>query len=268
VGGRLGTNELTYKAGLEYDLTPDKMIYANYSTGYKAGGVNGVPPNSTIPATFQPETIRAIQGGLKSRFLDNRAQLNMELFLYNYYGYQTSFFAATSDGVLIGATTNSQKARLYGGELEGTFLLTPQDQLSVAVTGLSAIYTKFVIPANGSNLSGTPLQNAPKWTFNGDYSHTFKLEGGASLVPHATAHWEAAQWVDYRHSPGSLTPQHWRVAADLTFNSRDGKYHASAYVDNLFNDDTLLVANAGLGPYQLAQPYPPRTYGVRLTANF
>jgi iron complex outermembrane receptor protein len=268
VGGRLGTNEVTYKAGLEYDLTPDKMIYANYSTGYKAGGVNGVPPNSTIPATFQPETIRAIQAGLKSRFLDNRAQLNMELFHYNYYGYQTSFFAATSDGVLIGATTNSQKARLYGGELESTFLLTPQDQLSVAVTGLNATYTEFVIPANGSNLSGTPLQNAPKWTFNGDYSHTLKLEGGASLVPHATAHWEAAQWVDYRHSPGSLTPAHWRVAADLTFNSRDDKYHASAYVDNLFNDATLLVANAGLGPYQLAEPYPPRTYGVRLTANF
>jgi len=268
VGGSLGTNELTYKAGFEYDLAPDKMIYANYSTGYKAGGVNGVPPNSSIPATFQPETIRAIQGGIKSRFLDNRAQLNMEAFLYNYYGYQTSFFAATSDGVLIGATTNSQKARLYGAELEGTFLLTPDDQVSLAATGLNATYTEFVIPANGSNLSGTPLQNAPKWTFNGDYSHTFKLASGASLVPHATAHWEAAQWVDYRHSPGSLTDQHWRVAADLSFNSSDGKYHASAYVDNLFNDDALLVANAGLGPYQLGQPYPPRTYGVRLTANF
>ena len=268
VGGSLKTNELTYKAGVEFDLSADKMIYANYSTGYKAGGVNGVPPNSTIPATFQPETIRAIQSGIKSRFLENRAQLNMEAFLYNYYGYQTSFFAATSDGVLIGATTNSQKARLYGAELEGTFLVTPEDQLSVAVTGLSATYTEFVIPANGSNLSGSTLQNAPKWTFNTDYSHTFALASGASLVPHATAHWEAAQFVDYRHSDGSLTPQHWRVAADLTFNSSDGKYHASAYVDNLFNDDALLVANAGLGPYQLAQPYPPRTYGVRLTANF
>jgi iron complex outermembrane recepter protein len=268
VGGHLDTNELTYKAGLEYDLASDKMIYANISTGYKAGGVNGVPPGSNIPATFQPETITAYETGIKSRFLDNRMQVNSEVFFYNYYGYQTSFFASTSDGVLIGATTNSQKARLYGGELESAFLVTPQDQLSLSLTGLSAIYTEFVIPANNSNLSGTPLQDAPKWTFTADYNHTFKLPRSATLVPHFTAHYETGQWVDYRHSPGSYSPAHWRCSSDLAFNSPDGKYHVSAYVDNIFNNDALLVANSGLGPYQLAEPYPPRTYGLRLTANF
>jgi len=42
----------------------------------------------------------------------------------------------------------------------------------------------------------------------------------------------------------------------------------SAYVNNLFNDDSLLVANAFLGPFQLGEPYPPRTYGMRVTADF
>jgi hypothetical protein len=29
-----------------------------------------------------------------------------------------------------------------------------------------------------------------------------------------------------------------------------------------------LVANAGLSPFQLGEPYPPRTYGMRFTADF
>lgn len=148
VGGQLGTTKLTYKAGVEYDVAPKNMLYANVSTAYKAGGVNGVPPGSSIPATFAPETMLAYQAGLKSRFLDDRAQINTEVFYYDYKGYQTSFFAATANGILIGATTNSQKATLYGGEMEGNFLVTPQDQLSVSLTGLYAVYTEFVIPAN------------------------------------------------------------------------------------------------------------------------
>ena len=268
VGGKLSTNNFSYKAGVEYDIAPEHMIYANVSTAYKAGGVNGVPPGSTIPATFQPEKIKAYQAGIKSRFLDDRAQINVELFHYDYRGYQTSFFAATSDGVLIGGSTNSQKATLYGGELEGTFLVTPKDQLDVALTGLSAIYTEFVIPANGSNLNGTEFQNAPKRTLTANYGHTFTLANGASIVPHYEAHYESGQWVDYRHSPGSYTAAHWRNNADITYKSPDGRYRVAGYIENMFNDDSLLVANAGLGPYQLAEPYPPRTFGVRVTAKF
>ena len=174
----------------------------------------------------------------------------------------------TSQGVLIGGSTNSQKARFYGGELEGSFLLTTKDQVNVGVTYLSAVYTEFVIPANGSNLSNTNLQNAPRSTLTANYSHTFDLTGGASFVAHAEAHFEAGQWTDYRHTPGSYTDAHWRDNADLTYKSADGHYRVAAFVENIFNDDSLVVANGGLGPYMLGQPYPPRTYGVRVTANF
>jgi iron complex outermembrane receptor protein len=268
VGGRLSTNKFTYKAGFEVDVAPQQMVYANISTAYKAGGVNGVPPGSAILPTFDPEDMRAIQAGLKSRFMDGRAQVNTEVFHYDYKGYQTSFFSVTSQGVLIGGSTNSQKARFYGGEIEGSFLITPNDQLDIGLTYLSAIYTEFVIPANGSNLNGFRLQNAPRDTFTANYSHTFDLAGGANIVARVDAHYEAGQWVDYRHSPGSYTKAHWRNNIDLTYKSDNDRYRVSGFVQNVFNDDALLVANAGLGPYMLAQPYPPRTFGIRVTANF
>ncbi len=260
-------SKLTYKAGLEYDLTPETLTYANVSTGFKAGGANGKPPGSDIPATFGPEENTAYQAGVKTRFWDDRAQINTEIFYYKYTGYQTSGYAQV-DGVAIGYNINSQKARMYGGEIEAVFLLTPDDRFQPSVSVLSARYVDFYIPAAALDLSGKPMQNAPPVTFSAAYTHTFRLPGGADLAAYANVHHEANQWVDYRLSAGSNVEAFWRADAELTYNSADGKYNVGAYVHNISNNGSIAVANGGLGPYELGLPYPPRTYGVRVTANF
>jgi iron complex outermembrane receptor protein len=258
---------ITYKAGLEYDLTPQILTYANVSTGFKAGGANGKPPGSSIPAVFGPEKNTAYQAGIKSRFWDNRGQINAEAFYYDYDGYQTSAFAEYK-GVAIGYNVNSQTARMYGGEVEGTFLLTPDDRIAPSISLLSAKYIDFFIPATGINLSGKPMQNAPGFTFTTNYTHTFQLASGADIAAHVDAHYEGGQWVDYRLSPGSHQDGFWRADADLTYDSPDGKWSLTAYCHNLSNDGSINTANGGLGAYEIAIPYPPRTYGLRVTANF
>jgi len=268
VSGQLKTKKLNYRVGVELDVGPDIMIYANMSDGYKAGGVNGVPPGSDFPPTFGPEEITAYQAGIKSRFFDDRVQVNAEGFYYDYRGYQTSGFDVTDEGVLIGGTFNSQKARLYGGEVESAFAISDQDLFALNATLLSAVYTKFEVPATGAFLSGTRLQNAPKFTLTADYTHTFDLANGAEIVAHAQMHHESGQWVDYRHSSGSYNEGFWRSLADITYHSPDDRWSIGAFIDNITNDDALLVANAGLGPYMLATPYPPRTYGVRISAEY
>jgi iron complex outermembrane receptor protein len=273
VSGLYEKNKFNYKAGVEFDVAPKVLAYANVSTGYKAGGANGVPPNTPFQKTFEPEEVTAYQAGFKSRFWNNRAQLNAEAFYYDYKGYQTSTFAVLTDPntdaiVLIGGTTNSQTARLYGGELETAFLVTDDDQLGVSLTGLSAIYTKFEVPAAGANFTDKQLQNAPAFTASVNYDHTFRFNGGANVVAHWESRYEAGQWVDYRHTPGSYQAPFSRHSVDVTYNSADDRWSVGAYVRNIFNDDALLVANGGLGPYMLGSPYPPRTLGVRVTAHY
>ena len=151
--------------------------YANVSTGFKSGGVNAVPAGSAFPATFGPEKNMAYQAGIKSRFFENRVQVNAEGFYYDYRGYLTSAFGATAAGVLIPLNINSQKARMYGGEVEASILATEQDRFDLSVSLLSAKYKKFVIAATGLDLSGKRMQNAPGHTFTGGYSHTFDLAG-------------------------------------------------------------------------------------------
>lgn len=268
VAGVQSSKKLNYRVGIEFDAAPDVMLYANMSDGYKAGGVNGVPPNSDFPPTFGPEEITAYQAGIKSRFLDNRLQINAEGFYYDYTGYQTSGFDVTDDGVLIGGTFNSQKARLYGGEIETVFAITDNDILGVNATFLSAIYTEFDVPATGAFFTGTRLQNAPSFTMTVDYKHTFDLANGAEVVMHGQTRHESGQWVDYRHTPGSYNDGFWRSLADISYHAPDKRWSITAFIDNITNDDALLVANGGLGPYMLGTPYPPRTFGVRVGAKF
>lgn len=268
VAGTQSSKKLNYRVGVELDVTPEVMLYANVSDGYKAGGVNGVAPGSDFPPTFGPEEITAYQGGIKSRFLDDRLQINAEAFYYDYSGYQTSGFDVTDEGVLIGGTFNSQKARLYGGEIETAFAATPNDMLGVNMTFLSATYTRFDVPETGAFFTGTKLQNAPTFTLTVDYQHTFDLANGGTIVLHGQTHHESGQWVDYRHTPGSYSEGFWRSLADITYNAPSGNWSITAFIDNITNDDALLVANGGLGPYMLATPYPPRTFGVKIKAKY
>ena len=268
VSAAQSNNKGTFKVGLEYDITPHAMAYANVSTGYKAGGVNGVPAGSGLPASFGPETILAYQAGLKSRFLDDRLQVNSEGFFYDYQGYQTSLFGVTQQGILIGLNTNSQKAQMYGMEIEASALITPVDRLDVNGSLLQAKYIKFVIPSNGTNLSGEPMQNAPKQSLGINYTHSFVFDSFARVDAHVEARYEGPQWVDYRLSPGSFVPGFWRESADVTYHSSDEKWSIQAYVHNISNNGSPDTAVAGLGAYELAVPLPPRTFGVRVSTTF
>jgi len=84
----IGSSKINYRVGADYDFARAAMIYANYATGYKAGGFfDGAPPNNT----YAPENVASAEFGLKSRFLNSRLQLNVAVFNYKYTDFQVSY---------------------------------------------------------------------------------------------------------------------------------------------------------------------------------
>ncbi|MFZ5721003.1 MAG: TonB-dependent receptor [Pseudomonadota bacterium] len=75
-------------------FTNDTLIYAFYSRGYKAGGINpAFSPGIGIVATspiFEPEFINSYEIGTKNTLLDGSLQFNAAAFFYDYKGYQVS----------------------------------------------------------------------------------------------------------------------------------------------------------------------------------
>ncbi|MEJ1961252.1 MAG: TonB-dependent receptor [Gammaproteobacteria bacterium] len=78
----------TWIVGLDYKLTPDALIYAKYSRGYKTGGSN---PTSIDPSalTFRPEYVEDVEVGLKSDWNWDgvRAQFNLDVFPRRLFGH-------------------------------------------------------------------------------------------------------------------------------------------------------------------------------------
>ncbi len=114
-------NNFTYKVRLEQDLTAQNLLYASISTGFSPGDIT-----LTTDATFKPvvqvlqsETLTAYEVGSKNRYLDNRLQLNGDVFYYDYGGYQTAGLN-TSPQTPMTPTFNtvSSPMKSYGAEFE------------------------------------------------------------------------------------------------------------------------------------------------------
>ena len=76
-------NGETHRASLRWQVTPDKMVYFTYSTGFRPGGVNRdivqLGQNIQIP-NFKSDTISNYEVGWKTSWLDNRLIANGALF--------------------------------------------------------------------------------------------------------------------------------------------------------------------------------------------
>jgi len=104
----------------ELDMTDSTLVYASYSRGFKGGGFN---PATDLAlggaATFDPEFINAYEIGTKNSFADNRVQLNLTGFYYDYTGYQISKIVNRS------AVNENFDAKIWG--LEAEFVAAPNE---------------------------------------------------------------------------------------------------------------------------------------------
>lgn len=292
--------DLSYKAGLEYDVAPQSMAYVNISTGFKSGGFYSAPP----PNTFAPETVFAVDAGIKNRFFDNRLQLNVEVFDWTYTNKQESYVGPTTIPTFFSfITTNAGKAESYGAQVDARYLLTSQDEFSANVQYDATKYRAFQFqyastflgpPVSGClvgpvvgigqtvDCSGKQLVRAPTWTGTAAYTHTFDLGSYGKLDASLSTQFATASWM----SAGFTKPERQRDYAigdvDLTYKP-SRTWVLSAYVHNISNAAVAnqafvnaFVSSAnpllpGTGPERAATfetLRPPRTFGVRVRYNF
>ncbi|MFV3126940.1 TonB-dependent receptor [Niveispirillum sp. KHB5.9] len=288
---------VTWKGGVEFDAGPQSLLYANVATGFKAGGFFAAVRNNS----FDPEKLTAYTVGSKNRFLDNRLQLNAEAFWWDYKDQQVGYIGPveTAPGVFTQAavTANVGQARMVGAEIEAQFRPTPADEFGVNLQYMDTKYNSFVytaISAAGAPLpsgcsvtpntslpvaaparlftidcSGKPAVNAPKWSLNLTYSHSFTLSPDHDLVLGARSRIESGRFlsIDYRpeqHQGGYMTSDAW-----LTLDAPGQGWSLTAFVNNIEDKDIystsftrpiLNVVYNGLRP--------PRTYGLRGSVSF
>ena len=126
------SDKWTGKAVMEFDLDDDTMTYLSFSRGFKPGGSNltfGFTDDNAPPMvfpTFESETLKSVEFGLKTDLMDGAARANIALFSYTYENLQ---FQATDPDPYRGGVANIPESEMSGLEVEFSALLS--DSLSV-----------------------------------------------------------------------------------------------------------------------------------------
>jgi outer membrane receptor protein involved in Fe transport len=120
------------KISLSLQATDDVLLYALYSEGFRVGGINNgnQPFAPGIPDTFDSDDLKNYEIGIKSRWLEQRLQLNATVFKIDWNDIQVEPRDPVGN---IPFTTNGGAADVTGIEWSLDSLLT--EQLSLTLTG-------------------------------------------------------------------------------------------------------------------------------------
>lgn len=290
--------EFTPRLTVNYEVTPDIMVYANYSQGYKAGGYNsrGTIPENVGP--YDPERVTAYEIGMKSDLFDRLLRLNVAGFLNKYTDLQSS---VTKMGSVRAEniTTNIAAAEIYGFEIES--VLRPAQGFSIGanLAYLHARYTDFCADTNGVFTNGAPEPGqcgpAVPILINGVPNGTFAVPTDSSGLDLANApKWSGSLSVDYaiptsfgevklhsdaryssrfntwgrNNNPGYYRDEVVLLNASIAVAGEDEKWKVTLYGTNLTDQEVISGAtNAGATP--ISQFYQaPREFGVDLAFKF
>lgn len=127
--GRYKENGETHKIALNWQFADSKMLYANYSTGFRPGGYNrplriratNTTPSVVVAApSFLSETLTNYELGLKATW-NNIFRFNAAVYIEDWDNIQYAVVVSGAQGA--GYTGNAGKARVYGIEYDADLKL-------------------------------------------------------------------------------------------------------------------------------------------------
>jgi iron complex outermembrane receptor protein len=295
---RGSSNRVSGRVILEWKPTDSSLIYASYSRGYRAGTFNGLAYGSANQVYFvKPEQVNAYEVGFKSRWLDNRLQINGAFFYYDYKGQQGQVVDATATANLI-----SLDGTLKGLEIESQFAITPRLRVSASFGLLDSKYAKLkgacdpahpptgfpaqsgscVVSSGGAvSVAGNPFPYAAKSSINLGADWDIADIGPGLISLHADANYTGRYYYDSfkDYSRGVLTHvttgqfakgegNYWVANARLTYDTP--RYSVSAWMKNIADKTYypfgIAIENLFGNGYRVRAE--PRTYGIEATVKF
>ncbi|MDR7155710.1 iron complex outermembrane receptor protein [Sphingobium xenophagum] len=286
VNGIAKSSSVDFKVGFEFDLAPQNMLYGNYTTGFKAGGVS-----PAVAPPYQPERVKTFTLGMRNRFFDNKLQVNVEGFYLEYKNQQVQSVAPDNLGILSGLIYNAGQAKSYGAEGSVVFQATSNDNLSASLVYNKTRYDSFiyqtpqfalpsgktgcvVTPASPPfaqvDCSGQSLPLAPKWTGNVAYSHVFDLDTNGTLTFNGDMQFASEREASADFIPNTRLPAYQVFNAALTYALPGDTLSVTGFVRNISNEPVYLAAfqNSFVPSFVGVSIAPPRTYGLRLSYRY
>ncbi|WP_083276660.1 TonB-dependent receptor [Sphingobium phenoxybenzoativorans] len=227
----------TYKFGIDYAFTPDVMVYASHSTGYRPGSFSSTYASPRVAQVVfgntGAETAKNNEIGIKSEWFARRLRLNVAAFDTKYNNMQTQSTAVPYN---VTATDFSFK----GVEVEMEARLT---------RGLSLFASGGYLDAE--TLSGSAAGRRPRLTPEFQFSvggeYRYMLASGTELFANINNVHTSAYTTDPSNVSSASQGAYSLLGANVGAEFDEGKYRVSVGGRNLtdstyFNGTSLNVS--------------------------
>jgi iron complex outermembrane receptor protein len=259
-----------WKAGLEYDLTKDSMLYGAVQTGFTNGTADyRLPTPQNQPTLINATKLLSYTAGIKNRLLNGRLEVNDELFYYDYKDYLIQTVIIQPDGENVNAFFTAPKAVSYGNQLDVRALVTDNFQIRASYA-YDRAYTKTFTTQAGETYVDQRLFEAPESTVSLGASYRVDLSAGGNLTGVVSSYLSGGYLADdFPAQYGAQQYGYTRTNVSLTYNAPHDRWSLGAFCNNLENGAQMMPGatieqGQTIGVFALS---PPRTYGVRFQAR-
>ena len=271
------------KVSLDYQVTPDILVYGLASRGFKSGGYNIRANTTAVPRSGEPfddEQVDSFEIGSKMSFLDQRLFLNLSAFHNKYKDIQLSIFTAfdsNNDGVddnFFGDFTNAGKGTVNGVEVEYQFLPTANWLVSGNLAWLDAKYDEFLTytttrpPVLVDVADSQYFTNAPEFSGAINVEYRTDLANGGNLSARVGYSYQSEVWPTTDLSPLIKQDGYGLVSAGVIWKIDDA-WSLSLQGTNLA-DEEYRTTGYNIAAYGVLTGFygPPRQYSLTARYDF
>lgn len=270
--GKKSWSNFGWKVGLDYQATPDHLLYGYWARGFKSGGFVGRIGVPQDVGPYDPEYVDTFEIGAKADWFDRRLRTNIALFYTDYRDMQLSqqYFSEDDNGVFIQGNTilNVASAEIKGIEFDATAAPIEGLTLTGSVAYLDAKYKQFLfteISALGvtvRDLAGARLQNSPKWSGSASINYEFDV-GAGSMNANVLYTYTGSKFLTSQvNAPRSVIQPTNVWNASLDWKPTGDNWSIGFWGRNLFDKRYLANVFDFPGSFSFVSLAPPREYGA------
>lgn len=243
---------------VSYRPNQDLTAFASYKHGFLSGGFNSGsvtfnPPSGVLDLSYDPQTVKGFEAGLKASTLGGALRLNLAAYTYSISDQQvTVVFNATN------SIRNAGASKVKGVEFDFNYR-TPLEGLSLrgAAAYNKGKYTEYAnAPCYGGqtaalgcradgtqDLSGTELIRAPKWNLSAGFDYEGDVTDGIKLGLNGGVNYTGSYLTDASSAPNGRQGAYTLINGTVRLFDASERWEAALIGRNL-TDKYYFVASS------------------------
>ncbi len=248
-------NDFSPEATISYRPNQNMTVFGSYKHGFLSGGFNSGSVTFTVPnfdLSYNPQTIKGFEAGLKLQTLNNALRFNMAVYSYQVKDLQVSNVFNSTNTI-----SNAGSVKIKGIEADFNYR-TPLEGLSIygAAAYNKGKYSSYPnAPCYGGqtaatgciggvqNLGGTELIRAPKTNLSGGFTYETLLGTSMKMGLAGGFNRTSSYLTDASSAPNGRQPAYTLWDASARVGAEDDTWEVSLIGRNLANKHYFVASS-------------------------